>query len=99
VGSILVQLLNDHPGAVAAVAATSAILGALVAGAIAHFAYKKRTEHLHAQVDALKAQRGRRLDEFARLQWKQEHDAPAPQAPPVVGDADVTDRLRPDLSD
>jgi hypothetical protein len=99
VGSILVQLLNQHPGAVAVIAAASASLGALVATAIAHFAYRGRTEHFRKQIEQLKEQRGRRLDEFARLQWKQEHAAPAPPPPPVTGDADVTDRLRADRSD
>jgi hypothetical protein len=99
VGSILVQLLRDHPGALAVVAAVAASLGAMVATAVAHFGYRKRTEQFRAHIALLKEQQGRRLDEFARLAWKQEHAAPAPPAPPVMGDADVTDRMRTDLSD
>jgi hypothetical protein len=50
-------------------------------------------------VALLKEQQGRRVDEFARLAWKQEHAAQAPPTPPVMGDADVTDRMRADRSD
>jgi hypothetical protein len=96
---MVVQLLRDHPGTIALVAAASALFGATVAAIVAHLVHRVRTKLLSAEIAKLKEQRGRRIEEFSRLAPGLERRAPGASRPSVGGEADVTDRMRVDRSD
>jgi hypothetical protein len=99
VDRMVVQLLRDHPGTIALVAAASALFGAVVTAIVAHLVHRVRSKQLLAEIAKLKEQRGRRIEEFTRLAPGIERRAPGPSRPTVGGEADVTDRMRIDRSD